>query len=248
MGPPGIEPGTHGSNRNRSCDRYGVTKFFYRSYQPHQQYQPHQAPQRDQRLCIWTTFKSLIYSHVAIYAELVFMRNEHDPRALKTPALWREPINGWMAILKAGNLSSGTLIKRSDHARRLARAFPEVPPQQLTAEQLLAWVSQKSWQPETRHSYYSSMRMFFAYVQGPSPNAATVLPKIRRTVPPQRPCPENVLADALAQAPERERLIIRGCIDGDGYAFPGQIDGHLSAHHASKITNQYLHPRGRSTP
>ena len=263
--------------------------FFYQSCQPHQ---PHQERQR---LYVWTAYKSLIYSHVAICAVLVFMRNENDPRALKTPSLWREPINEWMAILKAGNLSSGTLIKRSDHVRRLARAFPEVSPEQIKSEQLLAWVSQKSWQPETRHSYYSSMRMFFAYIQGPEPNAATVLPRIRRTVPPPRPCPENVLADALDQAPERERLIIilaasvglrvaeivqihiqdieedlygrtlrvrgkgarirlvpllepidrliiRACINGDGYAFPGQIDGHLSAHHASKVTNQYLQP------
>lgn len=239
---------------------------------------------------------AFLMSETGFLPGMVFhMRDENDPRALKTPDNWLPAILEWVRLLKAENSSANTIDKRTDHIRRLARAYPNSTPETFDAQNLIDWVSDQKWAPETRHSYYSSMRKFFAFVQGEQHNVADILPRIKRDQPPPRPCPEDILNQALSVAPPRERLILvlasavglraseivrvhirdlqqdlvgtslyvhgkgdrhrfvplpspldrivfRACVKGNGFAFPGRIDGHLSAHYASKIAGAYLEP------
>lgn len=184
-------------------------------------------------------------------------------------------------------------MKRTDHIALLSRDLTPLGPQSVTPQVLLEWAATKIWSAETRHSYYCSIRQFFTFLTGTADNVSTVLPKIRRQIPPPRPAPESVLQEALKGAPEREALImmlaamlglraheivqvhsdaitedllgyslrvtgkggairdiplppriahklIIACSAGNGWAFPGQVDGHLSAQWASKLAGQYL--------
>ncbi|MGO1622303.1 tyrosine-type recombinase/integrase [Flaviflexus sp.] len=126
------------------------------------------------------------------------------------PDPWVEPLTGWEQLLRALNRSPETVRTRLAHLRTAARAL-EVPPSKVTEDQLLRWVASRPWKPETRNSYYSSLRGFFAWYSRKAgcSNPAAILPSVRREVPPPQPAPDDVILEALKHCSFRDGMILR---------------------------------------
>lgn len=218
-----------------------------------------------------------------------------DPRMKYTPSSWAGPIQEWGEWLAAGGRSRETVYTRTDHLRRAARALAPRTPDRVRHEDLMAWVAGQPWAPETRRSFYASLRSFFSWWSGRVPerlNPADGLPQVRAGVPCPRPCPTPVIRAAVAEAPPRVHLMLRlgaelglrraeiaQVNDGDlfddhgwwlrvlgkgrrvrhvpvcddlaeeiratcrrnrGFAFPGRVDGHLSARYVGKLLSEWM--------
>ena len=118
---------------------------------------------------------------------------------MPVPQSWDTALHTFEVALRAAGRRDTTIGTRLRHIRQMARALPRTAPAEVSADQLLEWAAARDWAPETRHSYYVSIRAFYAALRiDPSP--ADVLPTISRPVPPPRPTPERVYRDALAAA------------------------------------------------
>ena len=126
---------------------------------------------------------------------------------MPVPQSWDTALHTFEVALRAAGRRETTIGTRLRHVRQMARALPRTAPAEVSADQLLEWAAERDWAPETRHSYYVSIRAFYAALRiDPSP--ADALPTISRPVPPPRPTPERVYRDALAAADERTRAIL----------------------------------------
>ncbi|WP_210580132.1 tyrosine-type recombinase/integrase [Actinomyces succiniciruminis] len=135
------------------------------------------------------------------------MSATRSPVSKPVPERWLPAIDQFEVSLQAAGRRETTVSTRLRHIRQLARDMPDVDPADVAADQLLRWAAGHSWEPETRHSYYVSLRAFFGCL-GVSPSPADALPVISRPVPPPHPTPEQVYRGALARADERTRAIL----------------------------------------
>lgn len=138
-------------------------------------------------------------------------RARTGPAPLPIPSTWAEPLLGWTYALRAAGRSENTITTRTDHLRRLARAFPPGP-WELTGSRLVVWAGQQAWSRETRRSVYASVRGFYRWAAqsglvDASPAAA--LPSVRPEEPSPRPIPERLYMAALLDANDRDELILR---------------------------------------
>lgn len=212
------------------------------------------------------------------------------PLVKTVPVGWIEPLLSWETTLKAAGYSDRTVDTRIRHVRQAARGLGIEAPSDVDSSALLEWCAARTWAPETRHAYYTSLRGFFRHLYQSSDNPALVLPSVRRHSGRPQPIPEQVLAAALRTIhSEREELILLlaaqaglraheiaklhsrdifqdllgyslrvlgkggveryvplenafahrlmafGAANGNGWLFPGQIGGHLSARWISKL-------------
>lgn len=105
-----------------------------------------------------------------------------------------------------------TLRLRRDYVIRLSVAHRRQSPWSLTARDLLAWMGEHDWSPNTRRSVRTTLRAFYAWahVAGhieKSPAEALPVVKIPRSKP--RPTPELAYRAALRSADQRTYLAIR---------------------------------------
>lgn len=110
--------------------------------------------------------------------------------------------------LKAGNRSSGTIRLRVHYVGRLARVEDLAT---VTASELLHWISEPDWSPQTRKSARASMVSFFGWAQDwgrRADNPAAKLPRVivPRSVP--KPAPGVILSRALESASDRDRIML----------------------------------------
>ena len=129
------------------------------------------------------------------------------PTLTAIPDAWVDTILAFETHMRARGLREATVDTRVRHVRRLARDLQGIPPQDVTADDLLTWASAQTWASETRHSYYQSVRQLLALIR-PHDNPARTLPQIHRHIPPPRPTPEIIFHTALARADERTRAIL----------------------------------------
>lgn len=120
-------------------------------------------------------------------------------------------VNSWATWLRAVGRPETTIGLRTYHIRRTFREI-ETDPFALDADDLIEWLSTKTWQPETRRSYIASLRAFYRWCQATGrrlDNPAALLPAIKlpRSVP--RPTPDAIYRQAVVDANERVRLMIR---------------------------------------
>lgn len=216
---------------------------------------------------------------------------------LTVTTTWRLAIDAWATWLMAANRPATTLYLRTYHLRKLAHEHQHLTPWQVTLDDLLVWLaSHDTWATETRRAYRASVRSFYAWAQAAGHvelSPAGLLPRIGVKRGRPRPAPEQALAEGLAGATDRERLMLmlgafgglrRGEIsrvhsrdlvrDDDGWtlrvvgkgghtrvvpltptlakllaeqppgwAFPGQIEGHLSPEYVGKLMSRRL-PEG----
>lgn len=120
-------------------------------------------------------------------------------------------VNSWADWLNAIGRPPTTIGLRIYHVRR---AFREIDrdPFELEVDDLVQWLKVKSWKLETRRSYLSSLRAFYRWCQATGrrmDNPAALFPPITppRGIP--RPTPDAVYRQAVLDADDRVRLMIR---------------------------------------
>lgn len=127
---------------------------------------------------------------------------------MHTTMTWEYALNEYTKFLKAKGLTSRTIETRLNYLKRIEHLGS---PAEITGVQLLDWAATYDWQPETRHSCYSTLRGFYKYLFMAGKiddNPAGILPAIKRHPPSPRPIPEGLYAKALKDAPEKPRLAL----------------------------------------
>ncbi|WP_336791755.1 tyrosine-type recombinase/integrase [Gordonia malaquae] len=207
---------------------------------------------------------------------------------------WIDARDEFCRWLAAGDKLHGTRRLRRYHLERLERHTPGIGPWDVTESDLVSFLGQTGWSTETRRSYLTTCRTFYAWAAAvgrcpENPAAALASIRARRGIP--RPTPEAVLRQSLEQATPRVRLMVslaayeglrRGEISrvrgadvlqaydgtyelivagkggvmrsvplvdeiadrilmhGEGWTFPGQIEGHLSPEYVGKLVSRAL--------
>lgn len=214
------------------------------------------------------------------------------------PLQWATAIDGWLTSLRAAGQPETTIRTRRQQISQLATSGHGDDPWALTLDDLLAYMGSRHWALETRHAHRSALRGFYSWARRHGHverDPALELPRVRRTPPRARPLPEDHALAALANADERQALMVRlagehglrraeiavvhtrdvlhdllgysllvhgkggrtrmvplddlvadAILDADGFAFPGQVDGHLSPAWVGKLVQRLL-PRGWTT-
>lgn len=124
---------------------------------------------------------------------------------------WADAIERWTEHMIAAGARTTTIVIRRYELARLASDHERRSPWQLTAQDLVSWLSGHDWAVETRRSYRAALRSFYTWAEDAGHvrrSPAARLPKIRpvRTTP--RPAPEAVLEASLVAADDRVRLIL----------------------------------------
>lgn len=133
-----------------------------------------------------------------------------DPRAKQIPAPWQVPLGQWRTAQRAAGASPDTLRTRTYWVAALAR-WCGVGPWEVTEDMLVMWAGSADWASETRRSAYSSVRKFYGWAHGTGrigADPSLMLPKVREAPPAPHPCPESVVAQAIADADPDVALMI----------------------------------------
>lgn len=129
---------------------------------------------------------------------------------IHSAAMWRTLLEAWGEYMRAGGAPATTIGLRLYHMTRAGREVG-MDPLAVTTPVLLAWLASHDWSPNTRRSYRSSLRAFYAWTVTAgyletSPAAALPPVRVPRGVP--RPAPEAAYRVALAAEDERARLAV----------------------------------------
>lgn len=159
---------------------------------------------------------------------------------------WKPHLDGWLAWLKASGKPPTTLNIRRVQLRRLAHAFPESSPWDLTADDLAGWMAGHDWKPETLSSYRTALRTFWhwAVTTGRTDrNTAGLLPSVR--VPPgrPRPAPEDVVRRGRLTPDRRLSLMVQ--LASEAGLRCTEIAGLHSSHLIEDLTGWSLEIRGK---
>lgn len=125
---------------------------------------------------------------------------------------WATAIQTWSVALRAVGREETTIGTRREHLRWLATWARERSPWDLTEEDLTDWMGHHVWSLETRRGVRASVRVFYAWALRTGRvqvDPAAALPIVKAAIPDPRPAPIRVYRQALAEAPYRERLILR---------------------------------------
>lgn len=76
---------------------------------------------------------------------------------------WAEAIEAWETALRAVGRPKTTVGLRTYHLRRFARESGTGGPWEVTTAHIEAWFGEQTWSRETRRSYRSSLRVFYAW-------------------------------------------------------------------------------------
>ncbi len=125
---------------------------------------------------------------------------------------WNEAIHRYLTDhLGAAGAPDSTRTTRRQHLQLVAKSLGD-DPFAVTSRDLLAWFGSLDVAPETRRSRRTTLRSFYgwAHAEGHVPeNVALALPKVKANPPSPRPLPRLRYETALANADERERLMLR---------------------------------------
>lgn len=148
-----------------------------------------------------------VESYLAAHAQ----HHAPGPAPARTPASWREPIDGYCLHLVAAGQSARTVKSRRQALARIGRDL-DCPPADVTTAALVEWFGQQRWKPETRKHYRVAAAGFFTWAHRANVVPVDVgaeLPAVR--IPPTvpRPVPDDAYRAALAAAGPRERLLLR---------------------------------------
>ena len=127
------------------------------------------------------------------------------------PAQWRDEITLWLESLTAAGLSQDTINTRRCKIGHAARCLGKSP-YDVTPEDLVHWAASQSWKAETRKGYRNTLAGFFRWMQTTGRRAddpAAALPRVRKTRPHPRPCPDSHIYAAMCAANDTERLMLR---------------------------------------
>jgi hypothetical protein len=117
-------------------------------------------------------------------------------------------IERWCAALRADGARPGTVALRRHYLKRFAA---QVEPLTATTADVVDWLNDHEWSPETRKSAQAALRGFFAWALDEGLIEVNPTARIRPVrVPPgkPKPTPEIVLERAMAAASEPERCML----------------------------------------
>lgn len=125
-------------------------------------------------------------------------------------AIGDREISAWARWMRAAGRPESTITLRTYHVSRVM-AEVGTSPWGLTTDELVDYLAESGWAPETRRSYRASLRGFYKWAQASGrrqDSPADLIPPIRlpRAVP--RPTPERYFEEALANASDREKLML----------------------------------------
>lgn len=114
--------------------------------------------------------------------------------------------------MRAAGRPDSTITLRVGHLRHIFAALEAADPWTITTEQLVDYLSLQPWKPNTRRSYRASLRQFYTWAQatGRRPdNPGVLIPSVSVPRGLPRPTPEQVYRQALIDADDRVRLMIK---------------------------------------
>lgn len=126
-----------------------------------------------------------------------------DPAPL---GAWAEHVERHLARLVAAGSGRRVVALHLSYLRRFAQLHPD--PWTVTEDDVLRWLGQGSWSPNTKRSARGVLRTFYRQMptDAPTPTANVSPVRIPRKLP--RPTPTPVLQEALLKANDKERLML----------------------------------------
>jgi len=127
------------------------------------------------------------------------------------PAAWQVAIDDWTMWMRAASRPATTLYMRGYQIRRFAAETVAVDPWEVTSGELVNWIGAHDWSPESRRSYRSVLRSFYAwgYADGRIRfNPSVMLPSVPLPIRSPNPTPEEVWYGALERCDDRLRLMV----------------------------------------
>lgn len=132
--------------------------------------------------------------------------------------IWHVELEAWAGWLAASGQTAQTIGQRTYVLRRVACAYPQWGPWDLTLDDLAGWLGSLDVGANTRRVARQSLRAFYRW--GTATGRVRVdpsaeLPAVRPPRALPRPAPESVIVNALDQADERQRDAIElGAVAG----------------------------------
>lgn len=127
------------------------------------------------------------------------------------PRGWEYLIGAYLIYMAAIGRPQTTIDLRKYQLQHLARSL-NVEPTAITYDDLIGWFGIQEWKPETRRSYRSGIRGFFAWARKNghiATNPAFELPQVKQGKPVPRPTPEHIWKAAQLAADIRVTLMLR---------------------------------------
>lgn len=157
---------------------------------------------------------------------------------------WQDAIQGWLEYLVVSR-RDGTVTTRKYWIERFyaehRTAFST--PEEISTRQIIQWLSNKQWAPQTRRSVAATLRGFYTWlrlndeaVQNPTEN----IPAIRVPKGLPAPAPREAIARALSRHddPELQRMIALG-------VYAGLRRSEITTLHTSNVWGTRLKIRGK---
>lgn len=148
-------------------------------------------------------------------------------------------VDTWLTWLRAGDASPGTLRIRGSHIRILSRSIDLLS---ATEDDLVGFLTAPGLANETRRSRRSSVKSFYGWARrtglietDPTEGLKTI--RQRNRIP--KPVPEDILATALANASDEQRLML---LLG---AYAGLRRSEIAAVHGDDVTDTALTVAGK---
>lgn len=124
---------------------------------------------------------------------------------------WQTAIRDWETALRAAGRPATTIRTRTQHLHQLHRETGAETPWTLTTQDLLGWLADHDWKPETLYSARSSLVCFYLWAVEDGRLAADPserLPKVRRGRGTPHPLPDDLMGHLLDVAGPRELLMV----------------------------------------
>lgn len=148
-------------------------------------------------------------------------------------------LHAYVRFCRAQSQSESTIRLRLVWLKRAARDLDLAG---ATTADLIAWLAEHNWQPETRRAARGALRSFYQWAEESGTrddNPAARLRTVRVPTAMPRPCPTDVLHAALNSANDRDRMMIALA------AFAGLRCAEIAGLRWADVTGQRLRIRGK---
>lgn len=131
--------------------------------------------------------------------------------SIPAPHLWAAHIESYLLMLASIGRPETTINLRRNQLWHMARSLQR-PPDEVQKGHIITWFGQQKWARETRRSYRSAVRGFFAHLHESGHidhDPAANLPTVSQESPIPRPAPDAAWLWALEHARPRVELMLR---------------------------------------